>query len=112
MAGLLQFPTREVPCARDGTSALFPAAWPGRGPGFEHEEPIGEIRHSITHHRIHANVYRSRIAPSSAQVAEPLIWVPHDEARERALTGMARKVLRILVPSLGAGSGRVPRLRE
>ncbi|TDJ74858.1 MAG: A/G-specific adenine glycosylase [Planctomycetota bacterium] len=96
MARLLQFPTRAVRVGARRASALFPATWPGPESGLAAGERLGELRHTITKHRIHATVYRGRLTAPGAAARAPLVWIPREEAWERALTGMTRKVLRIL----------------
>lgn len=89
MAGLFEFPTREL-VAPGAEPLLWPTALPRgltRAPG----EPLGELGHTITHHRLRAEVRAGRAngrrLPAAARWAQP------DELAGLALTGLARKVL-------------------
>jgi A/G-specific adenine glycosylase len=90
MAGLLEFPTREVPGPSGGLSGLWPAEF---APPLYECEPLDEIRHAITHHRIRARVRRATLAPGASATAR-LHWESPSAAGALGLTGMARKVLR------------------
>ncbi len=89
MAGLFEFPTREL-VAEGDEPRLWPAVLP-RGLTHTPEEPLGELGHTITHHRLRAEVRAGRVTgrrlPAAARWAEP------DELAALALTGLARKVL-------------------
>lgn len=91
MAGLLEFPTREL-VAEGGRALLWPVE---RAPGLEPEarEPLGELAHAITHHRVRATVRAARLGARRAPTG--MRWVPADELAGLALTGMTRKVLRL-----------------
>ena len=90
MAGLWQPPTIEV--RRDGPGqGLFPSVWPGGGILIA-GRALGEVRHTITHHRIRARVRSGGLA-RGARVRPPLAWFPAARLRRAALTGMARKIL-------------------
>lgn len=91
MAGLFEFPTREL--VAEGAE---PRLWPSAGlRGLTRSgEPLGELVHAITHHRVRAEVCAARFAgrklPGSARWAEP------EELAGLALTGLARKVLALV----------------
>lgn len=98
MAGLWELPVRECVPAHAPTR-LYPSAWDGelgrlrltlRETG---NEPIA-VRHSITCHRIRAQVIEGSLdaAPEGSHWA----WRLPQEASDLGLTGMARKVLRAL----------------
>jgi A/G-specific adenine glycosylase len=89
MAGLLEFPTREL-AARGEDPRLWPAELP---PGIARasREPLGELRHTITHHRVRARVLAGRL--SGRRPPEGARWAEPDELAGLALTGLARKVL-------------------
>lgn len=89
MAGLWELPTREP----DGTARLFPADWPTSGSHalFREGEELGELRHSITRHRIRLVLRRGELAGELA--GEGWRWVAPSEASGLALTGMAKKAL-------------------
>lgn len=91
MAGLLEFPTRELVSA-GGRALLWPAV---RAPGLAPEacEPLGELVHAITHHRVRATVRAARLAARRAPAG--MCWVPAEELAGLALTGMTHKVLRL-----------------
>jgi A/G-specific adenine glycosylase len=97
MAGLLEFPTREL--VRGRTAARL---WPARhlsglapAPG----RALGELTHTITHHRIHARVRPGRC---ECALAPPLRSCPPEQLSGLALTGLARKVLARLLSLTGA----------
>jgi len=97
MAGLWELPTREVPAA-SGLSGLFPRrpAPFDDGSRLRAGRVLGEVRHSITRHRIRAVVRAaSSISGSarSASEAETLSWVPREELTSRPHTGMTAKIL-------------------
>jgi A/G-specific adenine glycosylase len=92
MAGLFEFPTRELVAG-----GAEPRLWPSaglRGLTRVAGEPLGELVHTITHHRVRAEVYAGRVAgrrlPAVARWGEP------DELAALALTGLARKVLALV----------------
>ncbi len=87
MAGLWELPTREL----GSRSGLFRAAWEPAGL-FAAGREIGRVRHSITRHRIEANVREGLLAKGRA-LPEHFRWVETRSAGRIALTGMARKVL-------------------
>ncbi len=92
MARLWELPTREL-----GSQRLFPARLP---PGFRAGAELGRLRHTITHHRIRLALRRGEIAASPR--GADWRWVPFAETSALALTGMARKALRALRPSVAA----------
>ena len=100
MAGLAELPTRESGVGGAAPSGLFPSSWPTGGDGSALVEPLpgpeptlGEIRHGITHHRIRARLVAGRRV-GRGRLDSRFFWVSADEQGSRALTGMARKVLR------------------
>lgn len=98
MADLWELPTREL--APEGSATrLFPRAWPELAQGsFEVGAELGELRHAITHHRIRLHARAARISGASAAHAEPgprLAWFAPAHLPELALTGMARKLLKL-----------------
>jgi len=97
MAGLLELPTVELPSRADGRVLLFSDRWPE--PIREHValgEALGDLRHTITHHRIRASIRRGELGRGARASAwkQPLCWVPEAELADAPLTGMARKVVR------------------
>ncbi len=86
MAGLWQLPTIET----SSSSELFPKKH-ANGARFEALERLGEVRHTITHHRIRVDVVRSR-APK-AKLADPFAWFERSKLDSLATTGMTRKIL-------------------
>lgn len=95
MAGLWQLPTVEEPGRDGGRTGLFPAELPRRRGGrplVEVSERVGEIRHSITHHRIRGAVHRGRVVGRGALPAG-LAWLGGRELARAPLTGMTRKAL-------------------
>lgn len=91
MAGLLEFPTREL-VAEGEAVRLWPATR-ARGLAPEARAPLGELVHAITHHRIRATVRAARL--NAGRVPSGMRWVRPEELAELALTGMTRKVLRL-----------------
>jgi A/G-specific adenine glycosylase len=87
MAGMWQLPTRERP-GESGSSGLFPVEWGG---GIETRDVLGELRHSITKHRIHGVVLRA--GPRRGRLPDHWAWVPKSELENRALTAMTTKAL-------------------
>lgn len=91
MAGMYEFPTREV--------AETPRLWPTRfaAGGLVLEERVGSVRHSITKHRITAHAFRAALPSGAADEAGSegaLQRVRDAELDGLALTGMTRKLLR------------------
>lgn len=94
MAGLWEFPTREEP-GPDGSTRLFgerlePALV------VDEDAPLGRLTHAITRHRIRARVLPARPRgplPGPSGAAE---WIERGRLADLGLTGMARKVLRLL----------------
>jgi A/G-specific adenine glycosylase len=90
MAGLWQLPTREL-----GAEGLFPPTWTADGGqellalGAE----LGELRHSITRFRVVARVHE---ADTVGEPPDGWRWFGAEELEGAALTGMARKVLRLV----------------
>jgi A/G-specific adenine glycosylase len=82
---------------------LHPTRWPD-GVEIDVGARLGEIRHTITRHRIRATVHRARLvgAPSSSELVRregvarerSFAWFTRRELDDLPLTGMARKVLR------------------
>jgi len=87
MAGLWQLPTIEGETA----SGLFPGAWPP-GASFSSGTLLFELRHTITNHRIRAEL-REGTAPKSPP-GPAFAWFKPAELAELALTGMTGKALR------------------
>jgi len=89
MSGLFEFPTRER-VAAGAEARLWESAWPDALDPVV-GEPLGELTHSITHHRIRATVrgarLRGRALPARAR------WVSFEVLADLPLTGLARKVL-------------------
>jgi A/G-specific adenine glycosylase len=114
MAGLWQFPTREVAATNGALAGLFAARFPGAS-GLQRasssDAKLGEIRHTITHHRIRVNIFAGR-APRST-IAAPLAWIERDRLDQLALTGMARKILRagFADPALATPAAQAPRAK-
>ncbi len=110
MAGLWELPTRELPRdgrdspgARSASAEAAPLLFaydfprPPRG-ALVAGAQLGELRHGITKHRI-----TLRVRAGSARGGQPrsggadgrvAAWVPIEELRALALTGMTRKVLK------------------
>lgn len=103
MAGLLEFPTLELPGTSGAGSGLFPTAFELRaGQGtepFEIGPELWELRHAITKHRIRARVCSARARFRGTP--EGFLWASAAQLAERELSGMARKILRrgLLSPS-------------
>ena len=85
MASMWQLPTLQT----SGEARLAPHEWAGRLRIAE-VEPLGELRHSITHHRIRARVAVGRIV--SGAVAAPFAWFEPSSVAALARTGMTRKI--------------------
>jgi A/G-specific adenine glycosylase len=103
MAELWELPTREL-APEGATTRLFPRELPELARGrFEAGEELGELRHAITRHRIRLHVRKARIlgASKAAARAAPsapgarLAWYSAAHLQGLALTGMARKLLRL-----------------
>ncbi len=103
MAGMWQLPTLEIP--RSGAEALlFPARWESVGPvRLEDRDPLLELGHTITRHRIRARVLQG-VAPERLP-DPPFRWFDSSGTAELALTGMAKKALRQLAART---DGRLP----
>ncbi|MBK7874961.1 MAG: A/G-specific adenine glycosylase [Planctomycetes bacterium] len=86
MAGLWQLPTIEL----GARGHLAPLDWPD-GASVVLAEPVGELAHSITRHRIRATVRRGEVRGR----ALPPAWrrVAREELAGVALTGLTRKAL-------------------
>jgi A/G-specific adenine glycosylase len=89
MAGLLEPPTRELPNDADQLSGLYPADFSAPAV-LSLGDSLGLLRHSITRHRIQAEVREARVV---GPLPEGWRWVRRDELGETGLTGMAKKVL-------------------
>ena len=90
MAGLLEFPTRELVGQR-GTSLLWPREFRlalARG------QALGAVRHTITRHRITAEVALATVPPGLS-LPEGAGWSEPGALGELALTGLARKAWRL-----------------
>ncbi len=87
MAGLWELPTREP----DGAARLFPAHWPVSAARelFREGEELGELRHSITRHRIRLVLRRGTLLGELPRTGWR--WLAPGAAGELALTGMAKK---------------------
>lgn len=91
MASLWQLPTIEPGAA----GLLHAAEWPRNDraePLIAVDEPLGEVRHTITHHRIRARFFAARWL--AGEPAAPLAWAAEADLERFALTGMTRKILR------------------
>jgi adenine-specific DNA glycosylase len=91
MAGLWELPTRENVDPEGHPTGLFPTEFADRHLRVTHAEPLLEVRHSITRHRIRAVVLRG-VTGAGARPGERFGWFERGGVREVALTGMARKV--------------------
>jgi len=93
MAGLWQFPTLERPAGGEA-AALFPTELPEHAgsPVLAVGAARGRLRHGITRYRIEAEV---RSAELVAPRPRDWRWFRRPELEDLALTGMARKVLRM-----------------
>ena len=89
MAGLWELPTRELGPA-DGAVHLWPGAHALSA--LTIGAPLGELAHSITHHRIRATVRGAECLRSGTDGVEAQ-WIDPRDAAELALTGMAKKTL-------------------
>jgi A/G-specific adenine glycosylase len=83
MAGMWQLPTIEI----SPGGCLAP---PARSDAFSVIETIGEIRHTITRHRIRAHVCHARLGGDA--IATPLAWVELPSIASLPRTGMTRKI--------------------
>ena len=85
MAGLWELPTREL---SSGSALLFPedlkVALLGR-------EEVGELRHTITKHRITARVQRASFG--GGEMPPEWAWFEERQLEELGLTGMSAKAL-------------------
>jgi A/G-specific adenine glycosylase len=113
MAGLWQVPTIQIsPTIERGDElkGLFPSAYP-RGLHRESDRALGEIAHTITHHRIRVLVH-SGAAPRG-ELDTPLAWIERSKLADLALTGMARKILRagLADPALAQGGAQAARAK-
>ncbi|MEM7311403.1 MAG: A/G-specific adenine glycosylase [Planctomycetota bacterium] len=92
MAGMWELPTRELPGPEGGLTGLWPPEF--AGPALREGEPLGEVSHGITHHRIRARVRAAWAeGEGGADGAPERRWVSPEAASELGLTGMARKIL-------------------
>ena len=97
MAGLWQLPTVERSGPRGERSGLFPAEYARRSGGRallapSDREPLAELRHTITRHRIRARLLAGRMLGERPPPA-PLRWVSEEQLAAWPMTGMARKAL-------------------
>ena len=98
MGGLFELPTRELPTRESapepGRTLLFGPQWPLGGLRVRAGPECGELRHSITRHRIRARLlvaeYEDR---DSGQGEHELLWSTPSRARELPLSGLAKKAL-------------------
>jgi A/G-specific adenine glycosylase len=111
MARMWQLPTLER--TRRG---LYPTRWPP-GVDIRAGAKLGEIRHTITHHRIRADVRRAQLV-SVATTGDSFAWFARRDVDDLALTGMARKVLRapflaiLLAPAPARRAALAPARRD
>jgi A/G-specific adenine glycosylase len=103
MAGLWQLPTIELPGPDSRLTGLFPPAWPVDAP-IRTGALLGEVRHTITRHRIRARVLAGRLEGPQPGRNRGVEWIPRDRLADLGLTGMARKILG--APLLGAARAR------
>ena len=114
MANMWQFPTREVAATNGELAGLFEARFTGAG-GLRRAgsagDRLGEIRHTITNHRIRVGIHAGRVARRS--IAAPFAWIDRERLPELALTGMARKILRagFADPALAAPAAQAARAK-
>ncbi|NOT29843.1 MAG: NUDIX domain-containing protein, partial [Planctomycetes bacterium] len=101
MAGLLEFPTRER--VANGRARLWPEDLPGLVPAAG--MPLGELAHTITHHRIRVSVRGARLR--GRRLPDGACWVERRGLAELALTGLARKVLALISARGRAGTAGV-----
>lgn len=104
MAGLWELPTRELAPARRGRDVvgLWPSEFP-RGVALEAREPLGELRHAITHHRIQATVRRGRWTRGRSPLGGSLRWAGERELERLGVTGLTKKALAAArAPAAGA----------
>ncbi len=93
MAGLWQLPTIEIPGPGGGLTGLYPHEW-SAGLRIVTGNRLGELRHTITHHRIHARIHSGRLRGRLPAADVELAWVQRADLTALGLTGMTRKVLR------------------
>jgi A/G-specific adenine glycosylase len=90
MAGLWELPTREV-VDEGGEGA---GLWPGAHVVLaQRGETLRPVKHSITHHRIRAEVRAATLDEAGPPETVESCWAAPEELRELALTGLSRKVL-------------------
>jgi hypothetical protein len=106
MAGLWEFPTREEPGSDGSASGLFPAEF-GLPLALDEDAPLGALTHAITRHRIRARVLPARPAGPLPAADDAVRWSEPGRLDELALTGMARKVARLLPRDACAGAPKV-----
>ncbi len=101
MAGMWECPTREVAPVGAPGARLFPTALarPVEGGVLEPRERLVRFTHSITHHRIRADVLVAEVVDAAGAAGERELrpgfaWSGLDEVDARALTGMTKKLLR------------------
>jgi A/G-specific adenine glycosylase len=97
MAGLWQLPTVELEGPAGRRSGLFPPEYARRSGGAAvleaaAGEPLAELRHTITRHRIRARLFAGRVLGRGA-LPDPLSWVAEEQLAAWPLSGMARKGL-------------------
>ena len=93
MAGLWQLPTIELAGAGTARCGLFDPDWPG-GAGIRTGADLGEVRHTITRHRIRARLLAGRLSGPLPGRPAGLEWIPRARMADLGLTGMTRKILR------------------
>lgn len=85
MAGMWQVPTIEP----SGAELVAPARLRS-GLHLAEFEPLGELRHSITHHKIRARIVLGRLVQGA--VRAPFAWLEPRELETRARTGLTKKI--------------------
>lgn len=93
MGGLFELPTREL-APGAGPTLLFDAQWPVLGLAVDDWPDVGELRHSITHHRIRARLLAAEFAGEVPDAgAREVLWSTPSRARDLPLSGLAKKAL-------------------
>ena len=95
-----ELPTRERTSGKElGTHLEMGRLWPGnwKTEGLTRGRRLDHVRHAITRHRILAEVFEGEgfdERPKRGDVRDPdALFVTPEEATDRALTGMTRKIL-------------------
>lgn len=97
MASLWELPTREIPAA-GARARLFPERLApfADGARLRAGRVLGEVRHSITRHRIRVVVRAASAVSGSSKPPggdAALVWIPREELLARPHTGMTAKIL-------------------